>query len=642
MSNIRINPGIASIFTPESSGAIKKSPENIHISHIIGRIKKGEWKAAVEGVRLGSGKKNQNEKKKALPLVFFSGMFPEGTKNEDQATRSGYLCIDFDDNQENAEKDWGNLKDYLKTLPFVASYFESARGKGLKVVVRIPDDLEQEEAIEAIKASFSPLGFKIDPSPRAFISSYISYDPNAMTFREATPMPIVKVAKQPEENQSKKIEDLPFDELVTLFKKPISLFYNCGSGRFFNSETWTKYTEAQMWRELEIAGMPPPRKKEVLAFITRKHAIDEIVEHRSGHRSGYYNENGNRLLVRFSPKEIRPKEGNCDTILALLKSRFDDPKNPEQFHMLLAWIKRARLRLCTYLDAFSQGEKPDDVHLPVLEIVGSQGLGKSKIFKKIILPLLGGREANGNKILCEAAQFNSSLMKNEVIVIDDYEATNKFSRKRFAGKLKETLFASCAAIEGKNKDEVSSDRICPIVVQLLNYERIETTPDYYSIQDKVIFLNVEKYSELEEDKNGDFDAMNKAIDKELPAFAHYIGKFQIPKSVSPTPGNSAEQRIRMKLYVHPRIRELLEGNDKALNLLSEFDSCAQDGIADNFYGKVLTAGKIQELIGNRVKGTLESVGRQLRILHERFPTRVEQYRSGNQGRGWIIHPLEKT
>ena len=611
-----------SLAVPNQHGAFTKSPEETTVSHIVERIRSGCWKKEVDEVRSGT------RDKRNLPLALLSGTFSGGTKNDDQVSLSGYAAVDFDYKGENMRKDWKWLRKHLSTLPFVSSYFTSARGEGLKALVRLPNNMTVDKAIPHIQKLLSPSGFEIDPSPRAFATSYVSYDPEAMQFREATPIP------------TQSLEDLPTKLLAKIFRNPVGRLYSLGGGKYFDTGAWAKYTEAQVGRVLRVAGFPVKRKDEVLETIAKERIVDDVVYARSGHYAGHYNEDGHRFLVRTSPLLTKASQGAFPNIERLLKSRLLDPNNPDQYWMFLAWLKRARQRIIAHAHAFRQGGLPEDeISLPGLIIVGVQGIGKSKLFKKIILPLLGGRKVDGKKVFGEATRFNSPILNGEVIVVDDHEATSQFSRKQFAGKLKEFLFSSCVGIEGKFKDESSYARICPIFVQLLNEERIETTPDYYSVWDKVLFLYGNKYMALEEDRNGNFDALNKSIDEELPAFAYYIDNLEVPDSVRPTPGCSTEQRVGMKHYVHPTCRELLEGSDKGIVLLNEFDARAKSGLfTEVYYDKVLSAGRIQELAGNQVKGSPEFIAGLLRTLHERFPDRVTQHRSGKQCRGWIIRP----
>lgn len=615
-----LNAGVCSIAYPNDSGAICDSPKETLVSDIIEKIQSGTWKEKVTEVR------SRARNKKSLPLVLFSGKFDDGTKDSNQVSLSGYAVVDFD-YKDNIGKDWQKLRKQLVELPFVASFFTSARGEGLKALVRIPDNMTPKESTAQVLRLLSPVGFKIDDSPRAFTTSYVSYDPDAMSFREAQPIP------------TEDFDKLPFELLKQIFSETFDQLYSKGNGKYFNTQAWSTYTEAQAWRCLKNAGFPKLCKDEAFEFIARERALDEVVSVRSGHDAGYYNEDGHRFLIKGSPKLIEAKQGDFRNIERLLKSRFMDPANPEQYWTFLAWLKRARKRLKTHREAYAREEVPkDEVCLPGLIIVGNQGIGKSKIFTMLILPLLGGRKVDGKKILCEASQFNSPLLEGEVIVVDDYEATSRFSRGQFAGKLKEVLFSSCVGTEGKFKNESSSNRICPIVIQLLNEERIETTPDYYSVRDKVIVLYGKIYTPLEEDSTGVFDRLNEAITRELPAFAHYLDNLELPLSVLPTPGCSTEQRVGMKHYVHPVCKKALEGNDKAIALLNEIDARAEQG---NYYDKKLSAEKIQKIVGDAIEADVVRIGRLLKSLHERFPDRVEQIQSGGQCRGWrILRPLQ--
>lgn len=96
----------------------------------------------MEQVRALTQKDARNEKKKLLPAICFSGKFE---KRADTACieHSGIICLDFDgfDSQQELE----DFKFDLMLDRFTLSTFLSPSGDGLKVLVRIPKDIDNHK-----------------------------------------------------------------------------------------------------------------------------------------------------------------------------------------------------------------------------------------------------------------------------------------------------------------------------------------------------------------------------------------------------------------------------------------------------------------------------------------------------------------
>ena len=115
------------------------SPVHIEFEKVIERIKNpnDSLVSKIESLRNTKDKNESVKIKKTLPCILFSGEF---TKRLDSAIEkhSGLAVVDFDH-----VDDVNVLKDKLKLIPYVASAFVSPSGDGVKVVVRIPDVIEE-------------------------------------------------------------------------------------------------------------------------------------------------------------------------------------------------------------------------------------------------------------------------------------------------------------------------------------------------------------------------------------------------------------------------------------------------------------------------------------------------------------------
>jgi succinate dehydrogenase flavin-adding protein (antitoxin of CptAB toxin-antitoxin module) len=115
------------------------TPFHRDVMVVLERIKDGSSKELVKRIRQEKDKSNRNEFKKQLPAICFSGVF---NKRNDSAIieHSGLICLDFDgyDKQKALLQD----KENLSKNKYVFSVFISPSGNGLKVLVKIPKDVD--------------------------------------------------------------------------------------------------------------------------------------------------------------------------------------------------------------------------------------------------------------------------------------------------------------------------------------------------------------------------------------------------------------------------------------------------------------------------------------------------------------------
>lgn len=109
------------------------------LDFILDRIKGGATKDLVKRIRTEKDKSQRNELKKNLPAICFSGTF---NKRNDASIiqHSGLICLDFDGYDSN--KELLTDKEKLTKSNYIYSVFISPSGKGLKALVKIPQDVD--------------------------------------------------------------------------------------------------------------------------------------------------------------------------------------------------------------------------------------------------------------------------------------------------------------------------------------------------------------------------------------------------------------------------------------------------------------------------------------------------------------------
>ena len=123
---------------------IKETDTPFHrdVLHILTRVKNGNSKNLVKQIRAESNKELRNNLKKQLPAICFSGVF---TKRLDTAIteHSGLICLDFDGYK--SKKALLSDKQKLSENKFVFSVFISPSGMGLKVLIKVPKDVDNHK-----------------------------------------------------------------------------------------------------------------------------------------------------------------------------------------------------------------------------------------------------------------------------------------------------------------------------------------------------------------------------------------------------------------------------------------------------------------------------------------------------------------
>jgi hypothetical protein len=145
------------------------------VSVVLERVREGKSKDIVKAVRAEKEKSKQNELKKELPAICFSGKF---SKRSDASLEmySGLICLDFDKYPNKTELNAD--KEKLSKDRYVMSVFLSPSGTGLKVIVKVPDDPANHLGyFNALQDYFSSTFFD-KTSKNISRVCYESYDPS--------------------------------------------------------------------------------------------------------------------------------------------------------------------------------------------------------------------------------------------------------------------------------------------------------------------------------------------------------------------------------------------------------------------------------------------------------------------------------
>lgn len=123
---------------------IKDTSNAIHIDHtkIFERIRTGKYADLVGKIRTEANDKKRNDLKQQLPSILFSGKF-SARNAKAIIDHSGLICLDFDKIPTDTMQ---AVRDTLESDQYTHALFLSPSGNGYKLIVRIPNDVDQHKA----------------------------------------------------------------------------------------------------------------------------------------------------------------------------------------------------------------------------------------------------------------------------------------------------------------------------------------------------------------------------------------------------------------------------------------------------------------------------------------------------------------
>ena len=176
---------------------------DVHL--ILDRIKDGvgSTKELVQKIRLEKRKPERNELKKQLPAICFSGTF---NKRSDASIiqHSGLICLDFDGYTK--QKDLLHDKEMISKNKYTFSVFISPSGNGLKVLVKIPADVDNHtNYFNSLEKYFNSPYFD-KTSKNISRVCYESYDPLIYVNDNSS---VWDVIEEPEYTEVSRVRDQP-------------------------------------------------------------------------------------------------------------------------------------------------------------------------------------------------------------------------------------------------------------------------------------------------------------------------------------------------------------------------------------------------------------------------------------------------
>jgi len=118
----------------------KNNGHYIDAVELLNYIKNGRWKEKIHLLRQCDDKSEKSRHKNNLPSICFSGKFKERS-DKGIEEHSGLVILDFD-HVENLKE----FKNEISKDPYTFAAFISPSGDGLKVLIKIPNSIEEHES----------------------------------------------------------------------------------------------------------------------------------------------------------------------------------------------------------------------------------------------------------------------------------------------------------------------------------------------------------------------------------------------------------------------------------------------------------------------------------------------------------------
>jgi hypothetical protein len=197
----------------------KRDGHYLSVGKALARIKEGRSKDKIEAIRCTLDAEIQNEMKKHLPCICFSGMFSERFDNCLTA-HSGFICCDVD---EVPSEEIDALKTTLYGLSFVYAVWLSPRGNGLKFLVRIAKPEKHRQHFQALTEEMSDISGNWDASSiNESRVCFESYDPDILIKDLDDVKPYTKTLT------TEKVVEREFADSDVTFKKLLTWMSNKG------------------------------------------------------------------------------------------------------------------------------------------------------------------------------------------------------------------------------------------------------------------------------------------------------------------------------------------------------------------------------------------------------------------------------
>jgi hypothetical protein len=140
------------------------SPKQKRLGEILQGIKNGAYRCQVDKIRNAESEEAQKNLKKSLPCFTVSGKFKGGRTKSDLTEDTHFICVDFDEKDNQYVENFQGLKELINAVPYVCYCARSCRGKGFFVIMSVSMPGNCDKYCRAAIKYFADMGLKADTS----------------------------------------------------------------------------------------------------------------------------------------------------------------------------------------------------------------------------------------------------------------------------------------------------------------------------------------------------------------------------------------------------------------------------------------------------------------------------------------------
>jgi hypothetical protein len=321
------------------------------------------------------------------------------------------------------------------------------------------------------------------------------------------------------------------------------------------SGRWLSLTDAQFKLRLRNRGIST-RKADDSLVSAGEQVMLQIQDYRdvqysgalAGRKSGFYEENGIRLLVTSDPKLVTAVKGEWPMLKKFVTNLLggkNEPWGDLQLSTLYGWLKIAIQAL--RLEQFQPGQ--------ALTLCGPINCGKS-LLQSIITEILAGRSAKAAMFLQGRTDFNSELFGAEHLMLEDEAAsTSHQARAMLGSQIKAITVNRVHPCHGKRRDIVN---LCPWWRLSISCndrpDKLLILPALSDdVSDKIILLRA-SFSDMpmSTETSQEQEQFWETLKEELPSFLWWLEHdFEIPKELR-------SSRFGIAEFHHPELLNALD------------------------------------------------------------------------------------
>lgn len=267
----------------------------------------------------------------------------------------------------------------------------------------------------------------------------------------------------------------------------------------------------------------------------------------AGRAPGYYEDNGNRIIVDRGPVLLETAPGHWDNLRKIIEGLLYFGETPErgkiQTDTFYGWLRSS-------IEALRGGKRQSQ---QVLVICGPEDCGKS-LLQHLITHFLGGRSAKAHRYFSGQTTFNGDMLGAEHLIIeDDYMPSDIKSRLALGAQFKQfAVGTEAVSFNAKFQQAINLRAFFRVSVTCNDEsENLMVLPPLNGdIGNKIVVLRASRFdmpmpTVTAEEK----EVFWNSLYNEIPAFLWWLqNEFELPM-------DRVDRRYGVSSWIHPDILE---------------------------------------------------------------------------------------